>query len=118
MELLLVGLGGMLGSLSRYLLGKTISEKLPSAFPAGTFVINSLGAFLLGVAVSAGISGRAYLFCADGFLGAFTTFSTFTYEGFSLIQRKDKRNAVLYTLGSVLFGLLLFTAGFEVWTLF
>jgi len=89
MELLLVGIGGSLGSLVRYILGKRIAEKYSTTFPVGTFIINISGAFLLGI-VSALEPGRsASLLIADGFLGAYTTFSTFMYEGFNLFEENE-----------------------------
>lgn len=111
MNFILVGVGGALGSIARYSLGKVISEKSKSWFPLGTFVINITGALLLGVLSSRG-SSDMYLLLGDGFLGAYTTFSTFMYEGFNLFQDNKKLNAIIYILISLIFGIIGFSLGF------
>lgn len=112
MEYLLVAIGGGAGSLVRYSLGKVISEKSSMNFPIGTFIINITGAILLGVVSSIPVSSNMMLLLADGFLGAYTTFSTFMYEGFNLFQEREKINAFIYILGSLILG----TVGFELGT--
>jgi CrcB protein len=104
MEYLYVGLGGTLGSLVRYCLGKYISGKSKSVFPIGTFIINITGALLLGAVYHLKLNNSLYLFAAEGFLGAYTTFSTFMYEGFTLFHDNRKLNAAVYILGSILLG--------------
>lgn len=112
MELLLVGIGGSLGSLARYTLGKRIAEQAATTFPVGTFIINISGALLLGI-VSALEPGRsASLLVADGFLGAYTTFSTFMYEGFNLFAENEKLNAAVYITGSLILGIIGYIIGF------
>lgn len=111
MEYLFVGIGGILGSLTRFSLGKFISDKFHTVFPVGTFIINITGALLLGVVSSMGLKSNLNLLLADGFLGAYTTFSTFMYEGFNLFKDNEKLNAVLYILGSLIIGLVGFIAG-------
>lgn len=113
MEYLLVGLGGTFGSLARYSLGKYISQKSTWVFPIGTFLINITGAILLGVVSSRDLNSNYYLFLAEGFLGAYTTFSTFMYEGFNLFQDKKKRNAFVYILSSLFLGVIGFYIGFK-----
>ena len=100
MDLMFVGLGGALGSLTRYQIGKVISEKARTTFPIGTFVINITGAFLLGLISSLNVGKNMYLLLADGYLGAYTTFSTFMYEGFNLFQENEKMNAFTYIRGA------------------
>lgn len=111
MAYLLVGLGGAFGSLARYRLGKLISIKINSRFPFGTFVINITGAFLLGVVSSKIGNTNWYLLLADGFLGAYTTFSTFMYEGFNLFIGKEMLNAFTYIFASLILGVLGFVLG-------
>lgn len=111
MDLILVGLGGCLGGLSRFQLGKLLSRRAGAGFPLGTFVINVTGAFLLGVLTGIGPSRRLYLLLGDGFLGAYTTFSTFMYEGFRLFGDDDRRNAPVYILSTLLLGILGYVAG-------
>ncbi len=106
MNYLIVGVGGTAGSLARYGLGKYIMARTRNSFPWGTFIINLSGAILLGIVSNLAISHSILLLLADGFLGAYTTFSTFMYEGFSLFQGNKKRNAVIYIVASLLLGLL------------
>lgn len=119
MDYILVGAGGIFGSIARYALGKYISQHTKSKFPLGTFIINITGAFLLGILTGAQASKTLYLFLGDGFLGAYTTFSTFMYEGFNLFQDREKLNAFIYILGSLLIGIVGFAIGLQVgkiWT--
>jgi len=113
MGYLLVAIGGAFGSTARFVIGRRISEKTVSRFPIGTFLVNVAGAFLLGAVSSIGLERHIYLFFCDGFLGAFTTFSTLMYEEFNLFQDNEKRNAVVYIFGSLILGLIGFSTGFE-----
>ncbi len=106
-----MGIGGIFGGLCRFRLARAISEKAGTAFPLGTFIINIAGAALLGLVSSINVSGRAYLLLGDGFLGAFTTFSTFMYEGFSLFRGNEKLNAFAYILGTFLLGVIGYALG-------
>src|SRR5579871_2174316 len=89
-----VGLGGFLGANARYLLGTFISERWGAAFPYGTFVINVTGSFILGFFM-AYVQDRQWLepnirlLFAVGFVGAYTTFSTFEYETMRLMQQGE-----------------------------
>ncbi len=114
MEYLFVATGGIFGSLSRFLIGRRIAEKALTSFPIGTFLINITGAFLLGIVSSIGFNENFYTLLGSGFLGAYTTFSTFMYEGFNLFQDNEKLNAFIYVLGSLILGLLGYTMGFGV----
>lgn len=111
MKYLLVGIGGIFGSIARYSLGKYISEHSKSAFPRGTFVINVTGALLLGILTAFENNNNTYFLLGDGFLGAYTTFSTFVYEGFNLFQNEEKLDAFKYILCSLLLGILAFSLG-------
>ncbi|MBL4933606.1 fluoride efflux transporter CrcB [Clostridium paridis] len=111
MSYILVALGGGAGSIVRYVLGKYISEKSNKPFPLGTFIINVTGAILLGIVSSIGVNTNMLLLLADGFLGAYTTFSTFMYEGFNLFKDKEKLNAFIYISGSLILGVLGFYLG-------
>jgi CrcB protein len=113
MDLFLVGAGGALGSLVRYQLGKAVTERSKTSFPAGTFIINITGAILLGLVSNLDVSKNMYLLLGDGFLGAYTTFSTFMYEGFNLFQENEKLNAFTYILGSLFLGIIGYVLGFE-----
>lgn len=108
-NILVVTLGGALGALSRYGLGVWISSKWNQGFPLHTFLINISGAFLLGFLnilfiERLTISPLWRLGIGVGFLGAFTTFSTFGFEVFSLLEGGSFFTAGLYTLLSILVG--------------
>lgn len=114
MSLLLVGVGGALGSWARYFLGKQIAAKSKRSFPLHTFLINISGAFLLGIVSSLDLGNNGYLFFADGFLGAYTTFSTFMVEGFTLWEEKQRVNAGAYLLISIVIGILSYFLGYQI----
>ncbi|GIP46490.1 fluoride efflux transporter CrcB [Paenibacillus sp. DXFW5] len=107
----IVGLGGILGTLLRYYLGQWISTRSAhqgSLFPWGTWVINLSGSLLLGILAGLhtqhSIPAWSWLMLGTGFCGAYTTFSTFGYETITLIGKGYKRQAVLYVLSSALLG--------------
>lgn len=110
----LVGFGGVLGGLTRFQLGKMISERAGTTFPIGTFLINLTGALLLGILVGTGAEGNWYHLLGDGFLGAYTTFSTFMYESVQLVRDNEKRSAIVYIFCSLLLGIVGFAAGFRI----
>ena len=108
-SILVIALGGALGALSRYGLGFWISSKWNQGFPLGTFIINISGAFLLGFLnilfiEKLTVSPLWRLGIGVGFLGAYTTFSTFSYEVIMLLEGGSLLTAGLYTLLSVIIG--------------
>ena len=110
-HLIVIALGGALGALSRYELGLWISARWNPSFPLPTFIINVSGAFLLGFINILSIdkipiSPLWRLGIGVGFLGAFTTFSTFGFEVFTLIEKGSYTTAVSYTLFSIFVGFL------------
>ncbi len=116
MTYLIIGIGGFLGANARYLLGGWIAERYGTSFPYGTMVINVSGSFVIGFFLVL-ISDRFIihpnwrLFFAIGFLGAYTTFSTFSFETFALIQQRSFFLAVANMAGSVVLGQLAVVAG-------
>lgn len=109
MALLLVAVGGGIGSVARYLVGGWFANRFGPAFPYGTFVINVTGSFIIGFFLAFAqerISLSPYwrLFFAVGFVGGYTTFSTFEYESVRLLQDGEMLLGALYLLGSVLTG--------------
>lgn len=112
MSFFLVGLGGIFGGLCRFRLGKFISQKSKLVFPIGTFIINITGAMLLGILNSISVEKNLYLLMGDGFLGAFTTFSTFMYEGLNLIQQNKKMRAIIYIFSTLFLGILGYIIGY------
>lgn len=111
MQILTVALGGALGAVSRFCIGNIVSKCLGSALPYGTFLINIVGCFFMGLLMTV-IAERQFLpsawrlFLCVGFLGGFTTFSSFGYETFSLINNGKLLEALGYAGGSVVLGLL------------
>ena len=109
-EMLWIGVGGFAGANARYLLGTWIAERLGASFPYGTFVINVTGSFALGLLVALieghGLSPVVRLSLAIGFLGAYTTFSTFTFETLRLIENGNALLALTNAVGSLVVGLL------------
>ena len=81
-------------------------------------IINCLGAVLLGLVSGINLENHLYLLIADGFLGAFTTFSTFMYEGFNLFKDNERKNAITYVAGTMIIGSIGFLAGFSMTKLF
>lgn len=111
--LLLVMAGSALGAPSRWLLDRWINRWNPWRFPLGTFVINVVGSFLLGVLVMlAARHSHWYALLGTGFCGGFTTFSTFNYENIRLFEKDLPGLAMLNLLGSALVGLVAVFAGF------
>jgi len=97
--------------MARYSAGREITKRSKSTFPFGTFFINIAGAFLLGIISSIHAGPNTYLLLGDGFLGAFTTFSTFMYEGFNLFKDNDRLNAFTYIGVSLILGVLGYMLG-------
>jgi len=118
MEYLFVAAGGAFGSLARYIIGIRIAEKARTTVPVGTFLINITGAILLGIVSTAGVNGNLYALLGDGFLGAYTTFSTFMYEGFHLFQNNQRKNAVTYISVSLVLGISGYILGIGIVMLF
>ena len=111
-----IALGGAAGAVSRYLLVAWVTTWLPHRFPYGTLCVNVLGSFLLGCAfvmVVERMGGHAAWRAVfmTGFLGAFTTFSTFSLENYSLLVSGHWGHLLTYVLASVLGGLLCVAAG-------
>ncbi|MET4559550.1 CrcB protein [Lysinibacillus parviboronicapiens] len=108
--MILVGIGGFFGALTRFYLGKWIG----SPYPWATFFINITGAFTLGLLFALHPSDWLWQLCGIGFLGAYTTFSTFGFEALQLIEKKKSLQAIGYICSTFLFGLLFATLGFLV----
>lgn len=123
-HLLLVGFGGFIGSVSRYALSAWIGAAHPSnVFPWGTFCVNILGCFLIGLMY--GLSERSSIFTLElryllitGLLGGFTTFSAFSIETLNLWQRGDWMLGSAYAVGSVALGVLATSGGLILLRLF
>jgi len=106
-HLVIIGAGGAAGAIGRYLVVAMVANTFGSRFPWGTLAVNLLGSFMLGVAfvvVLERLQGHAELrsLIMVGFLGAFTTFSTFSLEVFSLFTHGQMISAFVYILMSVI----------------
>ena len=119
---LLIGLGGVLGAYTRYLVSLWAARRFGVAFPYGTFLINVSGSVLIGCVLGLlgerlGDTSPAHLLLVTGFLGAYTTFSTFTFETLALVRTGEVRSALINTLGSTVLGVGGAAAGYLLVTL-
>ena len=115
-KILTIAIGGALGALARYWLNEFVATRWPTIFPLGTFIINITGSFVIGffltfATVHYDLNPHWRLFIAVGFLGAYTTFSTFEYETLKLIEEGHLLTALFYVLSSVIAGLIAVWAG-------
>ena len=116
MPLVLIGLGGFAGAISRYLVDGFVSDRTGGGFPWGTLVVNATGSFLLGILFAA-TTERAILPAElrgplmIGFLGAYTTFSTYVLESWGLIESGSYGPAIANLGGSVAVGLAAVAVG-------
>jgi fluoride exporter len=109
LKYLMVGVGGCLGSILRFWLGSYIGGRLGTRFPYGTFVINVTGSFLIGMVLTMLAEKTQWspnwrYLIPIGFIGGYTTFSTFEYETFRLVQDGQMVTAMLNVVGSVVVG--------------
>lgn len=121
MRILAIAFFGALGAVSRYGASIFLARLLPAAsperatFPLPTLIINVVGSFLLAIVVTLvaqRVLDESWRFALGvGFLGAFTTFSTFSVEVEELMRRSDWRNATLYVGCSVVLGIIAVVAG-------
>lgn len=115
-NVLIVGIGGFFGAIARYALALWIGQKWGRVFPLGTFVINISGSFLIGLIMPLFterfmVNPQWRLFFAVGFLGAYTTFSTFEFETGGLIRDGEWTLATLNVVVSVLAGFMALKLG-------
>lgn len=110
MNVLLVALGGAIGSAARYLVGAFVANRFGPDFPWGTFIVNVSGSFLIGVILSLVGGGQlpagARLFLAVGVMGGYTTFSTYSNETLQLVQGGEVGAAMFNALGQVVAGFI------------
>ncbi|MFQ5646674.1 MAG: fluoride efflux transporter CrcB [bacterium] len=116
MNYLYIGLGGFFGAISRYQITKWVSQGWPGKMPYGTLAVNVLGSFIIGILLGLSLIREREslkLFLATGFLGALTTFSTFSYETVGLISSGDTGKAGLNIVLNVIFSVS--AAGLGLW---
>jgi len=110
-NILLVAIGGALGSVARFLLSGMLQVQSNSVMPWGTFTVNVLGCFVMGLVTSLAathgcISPAMKLLLTTGFCGGFTTFSTFSHEALVMMQGLSTFIALLYVSMSIIVGIL------------
>lgn len=105
--IILVGLGGAIGSILRYLSGWFASKYFQGSFPLSTLLINVLGSLLIGIFI--GVLAKYYsenhplkFLLIIGFCGGFTTFSSFAVENYNLLQNGNQFSAYIYIIASVI----------------
>lgn len=114
-ECIVVGIGGFIGSVCRYLIG-LLPYKMESGFPIKTLLINTIGAFMISMFASWISKGRISnshleLMLKVGLCGGFTTFSTFAYETNGLMSNGNHITAILYVVLSVILGIFAVSIG-------
>ena len=117
--ILLIGIGGFLGSIARFITASYVNKLIPSAFPFGTFVANVFGCLVIGTVY--GLSERFHwltpewrFFLAAGFCGGYTTFSAFAYENIKLLEASNYLTFASYSLISFASCLLAAFAGLSI----
>jgi fluoride exporter len=108
-SLILIGIGGSIGSISRYLTQQFVQKHYPSSIPLGTLSVNIIGCFIIGLVYGLSdkgdvLSPEARLFLATGICGGYTTFSSFAYENINLMQDGEFFYTGLYILLSMVIG--------------
>jgi fluoride exporter len=110
MPLVMIGLGGFAGAIARYLVDGAVAERASGAFPWGTLLVNVSGSFVLGLLFA--LSADRAVLPAEirgplliGFIGAYTTFSTYMLESWRLVESGAIGLALVNVLGSVALGL-------------
>ena len=116
MNILIIGLGGFVGAVSRYGLALWIGQRWGRSFPLGTFVVNVSGSFLIGLLMTLmaekfAMNPQWRLLLVVGFLGAYTTFSTFEYETGALLKDGEWLFAMLNIVLSVVAGFIALKLG-------
>lgn len=110
-SILIVGLGGFIGTVARFLISRYFQVNFTSVFPWSTFVVNIVGCLLIGIIYGISEKGNVLspeirLFLTVGICGGFTTFSTFSNDAFILIREQEWFRFALYTSLSVFIGLM------------
>jgi CrcB protein len=113
--ILCVAAGGFIGAPTRFLVDRLVADRVETEFPLGTFIVNISGSFLLGLLTGLDLAGHMPVplkaFLGTGFCGAYTTFSTWSYETVRLFEEGSYLEAVLNAFGSLGIGLLAAGAG-------
>lgn len=100
-EVLLVGMGGFVGSVLRYLVSVAMSGSVTGILPWATFTVNGVGSLLIGIFLAVAGQGSWYFLLVAGFCGGFTTFSAFSAELFAMVRGGNYGQAGIYIVASV-----------------
>ncbi len=113
MTVLLVALGAAVGAPARYLTDRAMQSRFGTGVPWGTFIVNLVGSFLLGILTAAAeaLGPAVAALVGVGFCGALTTYSTFSYETLRLLEGHTAARAAANMIGSVLLGVAAAAAG-------
>lgn len=115
-SIIIVGLGGFIGTVARFLISRFFQENVLSVFPWSTFIVNIIGCLLIGIIYGISEKGDVLnsefrLFLTVGICGGFTTFSTFSNDSFLLIRDQEWFRVALYASLSLFLGLMAVYAG-------
>lgn len=110
-DLFFVAVGGFLGAISRFIVSNKLNNKFPFKY-LGTFFVNIIGSLLLGFLVNIHLSTTINLLIGIGFLGAFTTFSTFKAENMTLLQANEYKQFMIYIFLTYTIGIVFAFSGF------
>lgn len=115
-SIIIVGLGGFIGTVARFLISRFFQENVLSVFPWSTFIVNIIGCLLIGIIYGISekgdvLSPEIRLFLTVGICGGFTTFSTFSNDSFLLIRDQEWFRVALYASLSLFLGLVAVYAG-------
>lgn len=116
-SLILVFIGGGIGSALRYIIGKSLNDPNINGFPWGTFLVNLIGSLVIGLLFGWALQKSklptdTLLLLAVGFCGGFTTFSAFAFEGMTLLKNGQLGIFFSYVAGSIIAGLLCVWIGY------
>lgn len=115
-SIVIVGVGGFIGSVARFLISRYFQENVASVFPWSTLIVNITGSLLIGIIFGISeksdlLSAEMRLFLAVGICGGFTTFSTFSNDAFILMRNQEWLRFVIYSSLSFFLGLMAVYAG-------
>lgn len=115
--MLVAGAGGFFGTCGRYLTGVAAKKLFGDSFPFGTFAVNVLGCFIIGLFFGLWghheMSSMMNVFLITGFCGGYTTFSSFSHDMYSLIKKGEWGKFLLYLIASVSLGMLMVWLGMK-----
>ncbi len=119
MPLILIGIGGFAGAITRHLVDSVVADRTQTGFPLGTLAVNVTGSFLLGLLAT--LSAERSILPAEirgpvlvGFIGAYTTFSTYMLESWRMVEEGAVGLATFNLVGSVVMGLVALVLGLAI----